>query len=228
MPTDAETPIRILLVDDHKSFVEAMTMVIETQRPRMQVAAVANTAEDAVEAAVRERPDLILLDMDLGTTTGLDLLPELLKACDAKVLFLTGSQEPAVHNDAILKGARGVILKTESAKVILRAIERVHAGEIWASNATLSSIFDQLNRQKNAPPDPEQLKIASLTPREREIIAALVNFESSTNEELADRLCISNSTLKNHLTTIYSKLALANRVQLLKYALKHNLGNSAS
>ena len=223
MPTDAETPIRILLVDDHKSFVEAMTMVIETQRPRMQVAAVANTAEDAVEAAVRERPDLILLDMDLGTTTGLDLLPELLKACDAKVLFLTGSQEPAVHNDAILKGARGVILKTESAKVILRAIERVHAGEIWASNATLSSIFDQLNRQKNAPPDPEQLKIASLTPREREIIAALVNFESSTNEELADRLCISNSTLKNHLTTIYSKLALANRVQLLKYALKHNL-----
>ena len=225
MPSDAETPIRILLVDDHKSFVEAMTMVIETQQPRMQVAATANTPADAIEAARREHPDLILLDMDLGTTTGLDLMPELLKASDAKVLFLTGSQEPAVHNDAILKGARGVILKTESAKVILRAIERVHAGEIWASNATLSSIFDQLNRQKNAPPDPDQLKIASLTTREREIIAALVNFESSTNDELADRLCISNSTLKNHLTTIYAKLAVANRIQLLKYALKHKIAD---
>ena len=225
MPSDAETPIRILLVDDHKSFVEAMTMVIETQQPRMQVAATANTPADAIEAAGREHPDLILLDMDLGTTTGLDLMPELLKASDAKVLFLTGSQEPAVHNDAILKGARGVILKTESAKVILRAIERVHAGEIWASNATLSSIFDQLNRQKNAPPDPDQLKIASLTAREREIIAALVNFESSTNDELADRLCISNSTLKNHLTTIYAKLAVANRIQLLKYALRHKIAD---
>ena len=225
MPSDAETPIRILLVDDHKSFVEAMTMVIETQQPRMQVAATANTPADAIEAARREHPDLILLDMDLGTTTGLDLMPELLKASDAKVLFLTGSQEPAVHNDAILKGARGVILKTESAKVILRAIERVHAGEIWASNATLSNIFDQLNRQKNAPPDPDQLKIASLTTREREIIAALVNFESSTNDELADRLCISNSTLKNHLTTIYAKLAVANRIQLLKYALKHKIAD---
>jgi DNA-binding NarL/FixJ family response regulator len=154
---------------------------------------------------------------------GLDLHRERDKAVDAKVVYRTSTQEPAEHNEAIVKGARGVIIKTESAKVILRAIDRVHAGEIWASNATLSSIFDQLNRQKNEPVDPERLKIASLTAREREIIAALVNFESSTNDELADRLCISNSTLKNHLTTIYSKLSVANRVQLLKYALKHNL-----
>lgn len=227
MPTNSATPIRILLVDDHRSFVEAMTMVIETQRPRMEVIAVAHTREEALSAAEKECPDVILLDMDLGGSNGLDLLPELLRVCDSRVLFLTGTQDGAIHNEAILKGARGVILKTESAKQILRAIERVHEGEIWASNATISSIFDQINRQKNDPVDPEHQKIASLTAREREIVAALVNFESSTNEELADRLFISNSTLKNHLTTIYSKLGLANRVQLLKYALKHNLGSSA-
>ena len=227
MPTEA--PIRILLIDDHKSFVEALTMVIETQQPRMEVIAAASTADDALEAAERECPDVILLDMDLGETTGLELLPKLLGVCDAKVLFLTGTQDLAKHNEAILKGARGVIIKTESAKIILRAIDRVHAGEIWASNATLSSIFDQLNKQRNAPAvnDPDQQKISSLTAREREIIAALVNFESSTNDELAESLFISTSTLKNHLTTIYSKLAVANRVQLLKFALKHNLGNSA-
>ena len=202
-----------------------MTMVIETQRPRMEVIGAASTAEDALEAAERECPDVILLDMDLGETTGLELLPKLQEVCDSKVLFLTGTLDNAVHNEAILKGARGVIIKTESAKVILRAIDRVYAGEIWASNATLSSIFDELNKQRNSPPahDPEQQKIASLTAREREIIAALVNFESSTNEELAERLFISTSTMKNHLTTIYSKLAVANRVQLLKYALKHKL-----
>jgi two-component system, NarL family, nitrate/nitrite response regulator NarL len=225
LPTDADTPIRILLVDDHKSFVEAMTMVIDTQRPRMEVISSANNREDALTAAERECPDVILLDMDLGNSTGLELLPELQKVCDSRVLFLTGTQDPALHKEAILKGGRGVILKTESAKVILRAIERVHEGEIWASNATLSSIFDQLNRRENGPVDPEIRKIASLTAREREIIGALVNFESSTNEELAHRLFISNSTLKNHLTTIYSKLGLANRVQLLKYALKHKLAD---
>ncbi len=223
MPSN--TPIRILLIDDHKSFVDAMTMVIETQLPLMEVVAAAGTAEEAITAAESECPDVILLDMDLGGTSGLDLLPKLQNVCDARVLFLTGTQETALHNEAILKGARGVIIKTESAKVILRAIERVHAGEIWASNATLSSIFDQLSKQRNAPLafDAEKQKIASLTPREREIIAALVNFESSTNDEIADRLFISTSTLKNHLTTIYHKLEVANRVQLLKYALKHGL-----
>ena len=201
-------------------------MVIDTQRPNMEVAAVAHTPEEALRAASKEKPDLIVLDMDLGGTSGLDLLPDLHKACDAKVLFLTGTQDLAVHNEAILKGGRGVIIKTESAKVIIRAIERVHAGEIWASNATLSNIFDQLSRQRNSPepPDSEQQKIASLTAREREIVAALVNFESSTNEDISDRLCISGSTLKNHLSTIYHKLGVANRVQLLKFALKHNLG----
>src|SRR5687768_9526232 len=118
-----------------------MTMVIDTQRPRMEVISSANNREDALRAAERECPDVILLDMDLGSSTGLDLLPELHKVCDSRVLFLTGTLDPAVHNEAILKGGRGVILKTESAKVILRAIERVHEGEIWASNATLSSIF---------------------------------------------------------------------------------------
>lgn len=223
MPTN--TPIRILLIDDHKSFVEAMTMVIETQLPRMEVIAAASTAGDALAAAELECPDVILLDMDLGDTSGLELLPKLQKVCDSKILFVTGAQETALHNEAILKGARGVIIKTESAKTILRAIERVHAGEIWASNATLSSIFDQLSKQRDDPSayDPNRQKIASLTPREREIIAALVNFESSTNEEIADRLCISTSTLKNHLTTVYHKLEVGNRVQLLKYALKHKL-----
>ena len=198
-------------------------MVIETQLPRMEVIAAVSTPAEALRAAQGQEPDIVLLDMDLGGSTGLELLPELQKVCSAKVLFLTGTLDLAVHNEAILKGGRGVILKTESAKVILRAIERVHEGEIWASNATLSSIFDQLNRQKNEPVDPERQKIASLTARERGIVAALVNFESSTNEEIADRLCISNSTLKNHLTTIYSKLGVTNRVQLLKYALKHKL-----
>jgi DNA-binding NarL/FixJ family response regulator len=72
--------------------------------------------------------------------------------------------------------------------------------------------------------DPEEEKIAALTNREREIIKALVKNDSSTNKEISDHLYISDSTLKNHLTTIYSKLEVKNRIELLKFALKHNLG----
>ncbi|MCA1622599.1 MAG: LuxR C-terminal-related transcriptional regulator [Acidobacteria bacterium] len=77
------------------------------------------------------------------------------------------------------------------------------------------------NGRKHA--DPEKEKIATLTPREREIVRALINNDSSTNKEIADRLFISDSTLKNQLTTIYSKLEIKNRIELFKYALKHKL-----
>jgi DNA-binding NarL/FixJ family response regulator len=177
---------------------------------------------EAITAVVNSKPDLVLMDMDLGDSVSLDFLPELLEKTSAKVLMLTGVQDPDLHDRAIVKGARGVLLKGESAKVILRAIEKVHAGEIWASNTMLARVLNQMNtRQK--PVDPEGEKIANLTQREREIITALLTFEGSTNEEIARQLFISTSTLKNHLTTIYSKLDVKNRVQLMKYALSHKL-----
>ena len=217
--------IRVLLIDDHKSFMDGLTMVINSQAPAMEVIGMASTAQEAISAAALLKPDLILLDMDLGDSLSLDFLPELLEKTSAKVLMLTGLQDPDLHDSAILKGARGVLLKGESAKVILKAIEKVYAGEIWASNTMLTRVLGLMNNDKKQV-GPETGKIADLTSREREIITTLVIFEGSTNEEIADHLCISKSTLKNHLTTIYSKLELKNRIELLKYALTHKLNES--
>lgn len=214
--------IRILLIDDHKSFMDGLAMVINSQTPAMEVIGMASNHAEAITAASRLNPDLILMDMDLGDCISLEFLPELLEKTSAKVLMLTGLQNPDLHESAIVKGARGVLLKGESAKVILKAIEKVYAGEIWASNTTLTRVFEQMKSGKKQA-DPEAGKIADLTPREREIIAALLTFEGSTNEEIARQLFISTSTLKNHLTTIYSKLNVKNRVQLMKYALNHKL-----
>jgi two-component system nitrate/nitrite response regulator NarL len=214
--------IRILLIDDHKSFMDGLAMVINSQAPAMEVIGTASNRAEAMEAVGSLQPDLILMDMDLGDSVSLDFLPELLEKTSAKVLMLTGMQDPDLHNSAIVKGARGVLLKGESAKVILKAIEKVHAGEIWASNTTLIRILEQMNGSKKQA-DPEAKKIADLTDREREITAAFLTFEGSTNEEIARQLFISTSTLKNHLTTIYSKLDVKNRVQLMKYALKHKI-----
>ncbi len=219
--------IRILLVDDHKSFSDGLAMVIGTNRSVMEVVGKAGDRREALELAAATRPDVVLLDIELGADNGLDILPELLEQTAAKVIILTGTQTPEAHETAILRGAQGVLLKTDSAQVILKAIEKVHDGEIWISNQTLNRVLGQMTRLRNGgdkkEPDPEAQKIASLTPREREIIAALVGDESSTNKEIADRLFISDSTLKNHLTTIYSKLEVKNRIDLLKYALHHKL-----
>ena len=199
-------------------------MVINTQKPRMEVVGMACDSDEAMRAAGQLKPDLILLDMDLGGSVSLDLLPTLLQTCEAKVLFLTGMRDADIHDKAIMNGSRGILLKDEPAKVIIRAIEKVSQGEIWASQASLARIFTRMSAGSH--PDPEREKIASLTSREREIIVALVTFEDSTNEEISGRLFVSSSTLKNHLTTIYSKLGLSNRMQLLKYAIKHGLGKT--
>lgn len=215
--------IRILLLDDHKSFMDGLAMVINSQKPRMEVVATASTLEEA-RIAAEQKPHLILMDLNLGTASSLDFLPELLANTTAAILVLTGYTDLSIHESAILKGARGVLVKSEPAKTILKAIEKVSAGEIWVANATLGRVLNRLssnNNQKKV--DPEEQKIRDLTAREREIIAALTTFAASTSEEIADQLCISKSTLKNHLTKIYSKLDVTNRVQLMKYALKHNL-----
>ena len=214
--------IHILLIDDHKSFMDGLSMVINSQSPSMEVVGMASNRAEAMTAVGELKPDLILLDMALGDSLSLDFLPELLEKTSAKVLMLTGLQNPDLHDDAIVKGARGVLLKGESAKVILKAIEKVHAGEIWASSTMLSRVIDQINIGKKQV-DPEDGKIADLTAREREIIDALLTFDGSTNKEIARQLFISTSTLKNHLTTVYSKLAVKNRVQLMKYALNHKI-----
>lgn len=218
----AKSSIRILLIDDHKSFTDGLAMVINSQTPTMEVIGTAGNRAEALETVGKLEPDLVLMDMDLGDSLSLDFLPELLEKTSAKVLMLTGMQTPELHDDAIVKGARGVLLKGESAKVILKAIEKVHAGEIWASNTMLTRAIEHINGGKKQF-DPEAQKIADLTVREREIVSTLLTFEGSTNDEIARQLFISPSTLKNHLTTIFSKLEVKNRIQLMKYALKHNL-----
>ncbi len=223
--TPAKAPIKILLVDDHRSFMDGLQMVIDTQKPRMEIVGTATTPDEAIQTALRLKPDVILLDLDFGEVSGLDILPVLLEKTDAKILILTGVCDPDVHDATIRKGAHGVLFKGESVQVMIKAIERVFTGGMWVDNAMLGRVMNQNSAKKLDSNDPESRKITSLTPREREIISVLLTFESSTNDEIASHLYISKHTLKNNLTTIYNKLDVKNRVQLIKYALNHKLAH---
>lgn len=219
-------PIRVLLVEDHKCVMWGLEKLIAGESPMLQVAGKAANREQTLEAAARLQPDLILLDLDLNGDMSLDFLPELLRKSDAKILILTGAREPELRSRAMLLGARGVVSKNEEASVILRAIERVHAGEIWLDRASTADILQQLTARK-ARPDPEAKKIATLTVRERQIIAALANERGGSNKSVAARMFLSEHTLRNHLTSIYSKLEVRNRLELYMYAVDHGLAGSS-
>ena len=225
--TDSASPvdtIRVLLIDDHQSILWGLVKLIEGEHPKMAIAGIASTAEEALAKAEREQPDVIVLDIDLGSgKSGLDILPELKKRCPGKVLILTGVRDQSVRDQAVFEGARGVVVKEEPAEVILRAIERVHAGEIWLDQRTVNNVLKRVAGRKEEPVSPEESKIASLTRKEREIIAALVREGGSTNKRIADHLNISEHTLRNHLSSIYGKLHVANRLELYMYATQHGL-----
>ena len=221
---DSDTPIRVLLVDDHKTILWGLERLIEGENPRMQVIGKATNKMEVFAFLKLSKPDIVLLDLDLNGENSLDFLEELLQESRARVLVLTASQDPVVHQRAIINGASGIVLKSENADVILRAIKYVHAGELWFDRAATSRLLRSLNAPVPTFSKATQLsKIATLTPKERQVISAMAIIPGARNKAVADRLCMSEHTLRNHLTGIYAKLDLENRLELCMYAIAHKL-----
>jgi DNA-binding NarL/FixJ family response regulator len=224
--TGSTAPIRVFLIDDHRSILWGLERLIESGAPAAQVVGKATSFSEALPMLADTSPDIILLDLDLGKESGLDAIPQLLGRSTAKILVLTGVRDKAVHDKAVLAGARGVVEKEASADTILTAIAKVHGGELWLDRAATGRILVEASRKSGAQPqDPEQRKIGELTDREREIIAAIVAHAGATAKTIAGTLNISEHTLRNHLTSIYDKLGVANRLELFAYAHTHGLNH---
>ena len=222
MATQEPKPIRILLVDDH-AVVRAGLRMIVNSRPGMTIVGEARSRDDALPLAASEHPEIILLDLDLGGDNGMALISELKAAAgDAKIIILTGLRDPEAHRQAVLLGAMGIVKKEKAAEVLIAAIERVHEGEAWIDPALMAGVLNEMTRAgRAAKSDPDAEKIATLTKREREVIGLI--GEGIKNKEIASRLFISETTVRHHLTSIYGKLEVADRVELLIYAFRHGL-----
>jgi DNA-binding NarL/FixJ family response regulator len=219
--------IRVLLIDDHLSVLWGLEKLIESQQPKMQVIGKFTSFADASVHVEDLSPDVILLDLDLGAEQGIDIIPKLVAISKAKILVLTGSRDVDLHDRTIIAGAKGVLEKEKSAETILTAIERVHEGQIWLNQARIGRIILELCRKKSGEENsPEKRKIESLTARELNIIKAVTHHAGATGSDISKRLHISESTLRNHLSSIYSKLGLINRLELWDYAHKHGLNNA--
>ncbi len=217
--------IKILLVDDHKSMLWGLERLIESEQPRMHVVGKASNRAEVFDFLQTAQADIILLDLDLNGESSLDFLEEILQHSQAQVLVLTATQDPAVHQRAMLSGASGVVLKNENAEVILRAIKTVHAGEIWFDRAATSRLLRKLNNSAFNTDDGHSKKIATLTPKERQIVLSMAATPGARNKAIAGHLCMSEHTLRNHLTGIYAKLELSNRLELVMFVIEHKLAN---
>ena len=222
----AKLSIRILLIDDHAVMRLGLRTLIENQQG-LKVVGEASGRIDALEVAEREQPDIILLDLSLPGTDGVDLIPELQAVSkEARILVLTGVLDPEAHKRAIHFGAMGVVLKEKAPEVLIKAIEKVHEGEVWLDRAMVANVVGGRSRFGDSRvPDPEAFKIATLTEREREVIALI--GEGLKNRQIADRLFISEGTVRNHLTTVFSKLEVSDRFELLIYAYRHAIAKPA-
>jgi two-component system, NarL family, nitrate/nitrite response regulator NarL len=196
--------------------------LVQSATPRLEVAAMSASLAEIGPLAGQGQVDVMVIDLD--SCEGTEGLADLAQAGRMKLLLLTSSPEMALVDRAVLAGARGVVKKRDPPSVLLKAIEKVHEGELWVDRVATSRIFLELARQQAARrKDPEASKIATLTSRERQTIVAVASDAAAPGKVIANRLCISEHTLRNHLTSIYSKLGLSNRLDLYAYATKHRL-----
>jgi two-component system, NarL family, nitrate/nitrite response regulator NarL len=221
VPADRKV-IRIAIIDDHSVVRSGLRMLIESE-PNMSVVAEAGNEQDAIAMIEREQPDLILLDLDIDGRSSLDFLPELLtRSGQSRVLLLTGLDDLELHRRALHLGAMGVVLKEQAASVLIKAIEKVHEGEVWIDRAMMASVLTDLSKaREGSKADTDAARISSLTEREVEVISFIC--DGLQNKRIADRMGITETTVRHHLTSIFAKLGCESRLELVIYAYKHGL-----
>ena len=196
--------------------------LLQTAHPRIEMVGNTDSIDAAIASLEKHHADVIVASLD--GAQALEQLLQLQKRVHAHVLLVTGSQDSAMLDKAVLAGVRGLVKTNDPPAILLKAIEKVHEGELWIDRGATSRIFLEMARQKAAQGnDPEKTKLSTLTSRERQTIVAVASDASAPGKVIATRLCISEHTLRNHLTSIYSKLGLSSRLDLYAYATRHSL-----
>lgn len=177
---------------------------------------------EAVTAVAQLKPDILLLDLQLPRLHGLDVLRELSRlALPVRTILVIAEIEKRQIVEALLLGASGIVLKDTSPQLLFKAIRTVIHGQYWIGRDSVSNLIQSLREMASFIQTEEQKHMFGLTTREREIIAALI--EGETNKDMARRFGVSEETVKHHLTSIFNKLGVSQRLELAMFAIKHNL-----
>ena len=219
MASQAENGIRVLLVDAQRIVLSGLKRLIDDEKPALAVVGTATECARALEIAHSAKPDVVVIDVDLAIEKEAGVVPGLINGGNTRVLVLSGARD-GKHELAILRGACGVVNKADDPELLIKAIKKVHEGQLWLDRSTTGRLFVELSRQKSTL-DPAARKLASLTQREHEVVRTLIKQPGADNKTLATTLHIGEHTLRNHLSRIYDKLGVPNRVELYVFAQRH-------
>lgn len=225
MPGSSKNPIRIVLLDSQTLFRVGLRYILEDQ-PGMVVVGDAGSINESVELITSTSPDIILLELNLDGQPEMEIIPELVKvAGSARLILLTDLNDPKVQQKAVEDGIVGVISKRQPPETLIKAIEKVNAGEVWLERSLIANVLVRLSRSQPAVKvDQETVSINSLSEREKEVVKLIgLGYK---NKRISSELCISETTVRHHLTSIYDKLGVSDRLELLVYAHRYGLVTS--
>jgi DNA-binding NarL/FixJ family response regulator len=213
--------IRVLLAEDHNVVREGLRLLLNAQ-PDIDVVGEATGGRQAVTLAHEACPDVAVLDISMPDLDGLQAARLIRAECpQAKVLILTMHESDAYFFRAVEAGAAGYLLKKAASEDLISAVRAVAQGEAFFYPSMARKLLDGYLRHDGPPPSSASSGYAELSDREREVMFLLVRGLS--NQEIADRLVISTSTVQTHRTHILQKLEVENTIDLVRYAIRHGL-----
>ena len=210
--------IRIVIADDQTIFRNGLRLILESDAA-LHVIGEASEPIAAVALVRQHKPDLLLIDLAMPNGGGLAALRDLARdpVQATRTVILTGAIDRSDQMIAIQLGARGVLTKDVSTELLLKCVHCVVAGQCWLGHETVSDLVDAIVLK---PADHRPAK-TTLTARELDIVAAIV--DGASNREIADQFGLSPQTVKNHLSSIFDKLGVSNRLELALYAVNHRV-----
>ncbi|HTG90400.1 MAG TPA: response regulator transcription factor [Vicinamibacterales bacterium] len=220
-PDSFDEPIRIVLVGNERVTRAGLRLLIDGQ-PGLLVVAEEECTGDLVALMATTEPQIAIIDVDGARSV--DFIPNVREAglSGTRIIVLTSTPESAACASAVQRGVLGIVSKQQAPEILIKAIERVHAGEVWLNRARIAGVLGSLRASASATVAQRRIgRPENLLPRERQIIALV--GQGFRNNEIASTIFVSEATVRNCLGSIFKKLGVSNRVHLMIFAIQEGL-----
>jgi len=213
--------ITVLIADGQALFRAALRQLLK-EEPGFRVVGDAGGGKEALEMLIRLQPDIALLDLNLPQQSGLEVLSRLAGAnVKSRVLLLAEAMEAHQILEALRLGSRGIVFKSMSSQLLYKSIRMVMDGGYWVGRGVVSDLVNSLRTAEDPDRIPAKSSDYGLTHREFEILTTVV--DGYTNKDIAEKFAISEQTVKHHLTNIFEKVGVSNRLELALRAVEQRL-----